>query len=219
MVFESNRDGSVALFWTLADAPGDAEHLMTESSGTVTLGANSWSRDGQTLAFFRAPPPDIGLLSMEGDRTVQMLLDTEFSEAAPAISPDGNWIAYQSDETRQDEVYVQRFPSLGDKIAVSTDGGAQPLWSPDGDELFYRGPRGMMAVPVETDPTFRAGEPELLFEQQYYFLLGRRTYDLAPDGRFLMVKEETAPDASAGQEVIILVQNWFEELTRLVPTL
>ena len=154
VVFESNRAGSVALFSKLVDAPGEPERLMMDTSGVTVLEATSWSPDGQTLAFHRAAPVDIGLLSMEDDRTVQMLLDTEFTEAAPTISPDGNWIAYHSDETRQDEVYVQRFPSLGDKTTVSIDGGAQPLGSPDGDELFYRGPRGMMVVPVETDPTF-----------------------------------------------------------------
>ena len=219
VVFESNRAGSVALFSKLVDAPGEPERLMMDTSGVTVLEATSWSPDGQTLAFLRAAPVDIGLLSMEDDRTVQMLLDTEFTEAAPAISPDGDWIAYHTDETRQDEVYVQRFPSLGNKVTVSTDGGAQPLWSPDGDELFYRGPRGMMVVPVETDPTFRAGEPEVLFEQQYYFYLGRRTYDLAPDGqRFLMVKE-TPREAEQGPAAqVILVQNWFEELSRLVPT-
>ena len=217
VVFESNREGSLGLFWKLADAPGDAERLMTETSGAATLEASSWSPDGR-LAFFRAPPVDIGLLSMEGERSVEMLFDTEFSEAAPAISPDGDWIAYDSDETGQNEIYVQRFPSLGNKIAVSTDGGAQPLWSPDGDELFYRGPRGMMVVPVGTDPTFRAGEPEVLFEQQYFLLLSRRTYDLAPDGqRFLMVKESVEDEAEAPGPQVILVQNWHEELKRLVP--
>ena len=114
VVFESNRAGSVALFSKLVDAPGEPERLMMDTSGVTVLEATSWSPDGQTLAFHRAAPVDIGLLSMEDDRTVQMLLDTEFTEAAPTISPDGNWIAYHSDETRQDEVYVQRFPSLGD---------------------------------------------------------------------------------------------------------
>ena len=82
-----------------------------------------------------------------------MLFGTEFNESDAAISPDGGWIADNSNETGQAEVYVQRFPALGGKVAISTDGGVQPLWSSDGDELFYLGPRGMMTVPVETDPT------------------------------------------------------------------
>ncbi len=154
---------------------------------------------------------------MEGDRASEPLLATESRETAPSISPDGNWIAYASDETGQAEVYVQRFPGLGGRVPISTDGGQQPLWSPDGSELFYRGPRGMMAVPVDTEPTFSAGDPEVLFEQQYLDLQTNRTYDVAPDGRFLMIKAPT-DDGSAPAEQIILVENWFEELKRLVPT-
>ena len=158
---------------------------------------------------------------MEGDRAMELLLDTEFAEAAAAVSPDGGWIAYHSNETGESEVYVQRFPTLGGKQTISTDGGGQPLWSPDGRELFYRGPRGMMVVPVlETAPAFRAGDAEVLFETQYCFARATRTYDIDPDGRrFLMVKEGAPtddPDAS-DQPQIVLVENWFEELERLVP--
>ena len=159
---------------------------------------------------------------MEGDRAMELFLDTEFSEAVPAISPDGGWIAYHSNVSGQTEVYVQRFPMLGGIQTISIDGGEQPLWSPDGRELFYRGPRGMMVVPVlETEPTFRAGDAEVLFETQYYFFFfSTRTYDLDPDGRrFLMVKEGAPtddPDASVRTQ-IILVENWFEELLERVP--
>ena len=222
VVFTSTREGQVALLQKLADTPGDAEHLMTGGEGVRTIEAVDWSADGQELLFFRSTglPADIGLLSMEGERASEMLIATEFEDAAPAISPDGGWIAYHSDETGQNEVYAQRFPGLGGKQIISTDGGVQPLWSPDGQELFYRGSRGMMAVLVETDPVFRPGDPEVLFEQQYYFdrFRARRTYDLAPDGRFLMVKESAAAtDAEGPTAQIILVQNWFEELKRLVP--
>ena len=143
-----------------------------------------------------------------------------FSETAPAISPDGGSMAYNSNETGQPEVYVQRFPTLGGKQTISTDGGRQPIRSPDGRELFYRGPSGMMRVPVETDPTFTAGNPEVLFKTQYYFARSTRTYDIAPDGqRFLMVNEGALTDEAntSAQPQIILIENWFEELQRLVP--
>jgi serine/threonine-protein kinase len=223
VVFESEREGLAALFWKLVDAPGVAERLMSASEERTTIQPDAWSADGQTLLFMWAGGgirPDIGLLSMEGERTPGALLDTEFRELASAFSPDGGWIAYSSDETGQDEVYVQRYPELGDRETISTDGGQEPLWSPAGRELFYRGPRGMMVVPVETDPTFRAGDPEVLFDQQYYFNGRRRTYDLDPDGqRFLMVKEGGGTDDAEGPAArAILIQNWTEELTRLVPT-
>ena len=221
VVFYSDREGQAALFWKLVDVPGDAERLVSASEGRLDIQADAWSADGQTLLFWRAGggfQPDIGLLSIEGERASEMLLDTQFREGGPAVSPDGRWIAYHGDETGQNEVYVQRFPELGGKLTVSTDGGQQPLWSPNGQELFYRGPGGMMVVPVETDPTFSAGAPEVLFDQQYYFTGTRRTYDLAPDGRFLMVKDSAVGDDAEGPAAqIILVQNWFEELKRLVP--
>ena len=156
---------------------------------------------------------------MEGDRARELLLDTEFNEAVPAISPDGDWIAYDSNETGQLEVYVQRFPGLGGKVPISTDGGWQPVWAPDGRELFYRGPRGMMVVPLlETDPTLRVGDPSVLFETQYYLYLSQRTYDIAPDGqRFLMVKEAEAGDEGAVPTQIHVVQNWTQELLERVP--
>ena len=125
-------------------------------------------------------------------------------------------MAYESDESDQLEIYVQRFPDLGQRVSVSTAGGRQPLWSRDGRELFYRSRAGVMAVPVDTGPNFSAGEPEVLFEDRYFLFLSRRTYDVAPDGqRFLMVKhgDETGDDAVR----IHLIQNWFEELNRLVP--
>ena len=192
---------------------------MTGSEGTTYIEPSAWSADGRTLVFWRGQGnPDVGLLSMEGDRPSELLLATESAEFGPSISRDGNWIAYTSAETGQPEVYVQRFPGLGDKLPISTDGGQQPVWSPDGSELFYRGPRGMMAVPVETEPMFSAGDPEVLFEQQYYFFRTSRTYDVAPHGRFLMIKAGAPTDSDAAPTAqIVLVEHWFEELKRLVP--
>ena len=220
VVFQSNREGQPALFQKLADSPGDAERLVNAVADAAVIQATSWSADGQTLLFWEAggTPPNIGLLSMQGDRARELLLDSESAEAAPAVSPDGEWIAYDSLETGEREVYVQRFPGLGGKVRISTDGGRQPLWSPDGRELFYRGSRGMMAVPVETESSFSAGDPEVLFDAPYYFAVSFRTYDLAPDGRFLMVKESATNVAESLARQIILVQNWFDELQRLVPT-
>ena len=228
VVFSSNRDGQPALFQQDADTPGDAEPLGT-TTGPFYIQPASWADEGQTLLFSQidvdaqrtGPDGNIGRISMEADRGTELLLGAEFFEAAPDVSPDGGWIAYQSDDTGQSEVYVQRFPGLGDKMTISTDGGTHPLWSADGRELFYRAARAgrMMRVPVEAEPTFRAGTPELLFDTQYYFGNATPTYDLAPSGRFLMVKDP-APTDDAGastQPQIVLVENWFEELERLVP--
>ena len=134
VVFRSDREGQVALFQKLADTPEDAELIAAASDGSAIIQATGWADEGQTLLYWEAGrvPPDIGVVSMEGDRATQLLLETEFAEAAPSVSPEGDWIAYNSNETGQFEVYVQRFPGLGDRQIISTDGGRQPLWSPSG---------------------------------------------------------------------------------------
>ena len=219
VVFVSDREGQLALFQKLADTPEPAERLMTASPGSTVIQPTSWSAEGQTLLYWEAgaAAPNIGLFSMEGDRATELLLETAASESLPAVSPNGDWIAYESDETGQAEVYVQRFPTLGGKQTISTDGGRQPLWSPDGRELFYRAPTGgLIVLPVlETEPTFRAGDPAVLVDTSYAFAFGAggRNYDIHPDGqRFLMVRESSLADRQ-----IILIENWFEELKARVP--
>ena len=105
--------------------------------------------------------------------------------------PRRDWIAYVSDETGRAEVYVERFPTRGNRQSVSADGGDDPMWSPTGRELYYRRPSdgAMMAVPIATTPTFSAGTPKALFKGRY-FDAGGHYYDVAPDGqRFLMLKD------------------------------
>ncbi len=225
VVFTSTREGQVGAFQKRVDTPGDAERLMAESEGSVVLQSTSWSADGQTLIFWEisgtgAVSTDIGLLSMEGDRARELLLDTEFSEAAPAVSPDGGWIAYHADVAGQFEVYVERFPSLGDRQQISTNGGRHPRWSPDGRELFYRRGGSLLAVPITPGPPFRAGAPTELFAGPYRQSGGTsRPFDLAPDGeRFLLVRPGGQTAADNGTPRIIFVERWLEELERLVPT-
>ena len=223
VVFSSDRDGGADLFQKRADTPEDAVRLTTGGAAGTFKQPTSWSADGQTLLFYEVVSGrgDIGQVSMDGDGAPRLLLETEFNELVPAVSPGGEWLAYESDVTGEREIYVQRFPGLGGRQTISTDGGRQPLWSRDGSELFYRGPRGMMAVPVlESGAEFRAGAPEVLFDTPYYIDRGTRTYDVAADRRFLMVKEAPA-GAAEGEGVlpteIVLVENWFAELERLVP--
>ena len=158
---------------------------------------------------------------MEGERSWQPLLTSQTPEANPALSPDGQWIAYHSSISGQSEVYVERFPDLGNRGQVSTGGGREPKWSSDGSEVFYRSLDGarMMSVPIATEPTLTLGDATVLFEGPYYRAVGRH-YDLAPDGRFLMIKPsgETSADGASALPQIIVVEGWFDELQRLVPT-
>ena len=141
------------------------------------------------------------------------------------MSPDGRWLAYSSDESGEYEVYVRPFPDVdAGRWQVSTAGGFHPQWSPDGRELFYLAVRSvgvaMMAVAVDSGEIFRPSVPAELFQGRYYYgATGSApdVYDVAPDGqRFLMIREAGAPGDV--QPDIVIVQNWFEELKRLVPT-
>ena len=123
VVFTSNRDGELGLFSKAADGTGEVERLATFETATQPLRAGDWSPDGTSLVFvFAEGTLDIGVLSMAGERSWAPLLDTEAVEVVPVISPDGQWIAYASDETGRPEVYIQRFPDLGERQQVSTDG-------------------------------------------------------------------------------------------------
>jgi serine/threonine-protein kinase len=147
---------------------------------------------------------------------VTPLLETRANELNAAISPDGRWLAYQSDESGIAEVYVRPFPDVnGGRWQVSLSGGRTPQWRRDGRELFYVAPdNALMAASVESGPVFASGTPQRLFRGNF-FLGGAdsigRTYDVSPDGkRFLLIKPDPAASAT-----IAVVQQWFEELKRL----
>jgi eukaryotic-like serine/threonine-protein kinase len=215
--FRSNKEGPLNLFWEMADGSGGLERLTT---GDDAQTANSWSADGQSLAFVEVTPTtgiDIWVLRMS-DRKAQPLLRTPFNESAPRFSPDGRWLAYVSDESGRYEIYVQPYPGPGGKWQISTESGTEPVWNPNGRELFYRSGDKMMAVEIATQPSFAAGKPRMLFEGQYVPTpVTYPNYDVSPDGqRFLMLK--TAEQAQAAPTQINVVLNWFEELKQKVPT-
>ncbi len=180
----------------------------------------SWASDGQTLAIVEDHSDtgsDIALLETSSGR-VTPFLNSQFNETYPEFSPDGRWIAYTSDESEREEVYVRPFPGPGMKHQVSSQGGVQPLWARNGRQLFYRRQDQVWAVDVRTDGGFSTGKPRLLFERPGYSPgHPTRSYDLSQDGqRFLMVKLEQRKPAPVTE--MTHVQNWFEELKRLVPT-
>jgi serine/threonine-protein kinase len=216
IAFASAREGSVKPFWELADGSGGLERL---TSGVYLQSPMSFSPDGQLLAFIEVNPTTgydiwVGRLS---DRKAQPFLRTPFNESVPRFSPDGRWLAYISDESGRYEVYVQPYPGPGEKWPISTEGGTEPVWNPNGRELFYRSGEKMMAVDITTQPGFTAGKPRMLFEGQYEPTWATNpNYDVSADGqRFLMVKASEQEQASTQ---INVVQNWFEELKRRVPS-
>ena len=191
---------------------GDVEHQQWQ-----IFQPKSMSPDGKWLVVEDPTPPtrNIGLLDSTGDRQLKPLIEPGFIKDNPAVSPDGRWMAYQSNETGRNEIYVRPFPAIDRRWTISTNGGERAVWSRNGRELFYVEPQGrLMAVRIEPGAEFSAGLPQLLFEGQFAAPAGR-AYDVAEDGRFLMMKtvsESESPTAS-----LIVVQNWTEDLKRLVP--
>jgi serine/threonine protein kinase len=224
IAFVSERANKPVIYWKAADGTGEEEKL-----GAVTdqmwINPWSWSGDGKTLITLEWPTgtdANIGAISMEGDRKWRPLLKEKYYEGVPKTSPDGRWMAYCSDESGQQEVYVRPFPEVNTgRLQVSVKGGECPLWSPDGRELFYQIGDAVMAVPVKTEPTFNAGKPAILFRGTYthWSALEGHPWDIHPDGkRFLMMKEpEAVASAGGSPRKINIVLNWFEELKQRVP--
>ena len=216
VTFLATLSDALNLYWMPADGSGAAERLTTSGNFQVP---GSWSPDGHVLAFSEVDPTTgwhIWMLRLEGDRKPRPFLQTASNEYGPMFSPDGRWLAYQSDESGRQEIYVRSFPGPGGKWQISTEGGAEPVWAPNGRELFYRNGDKMMTAAVEIKPVFAASTPKLLFEGHYeagnFF---ERDYDVSPDGqRFLMIKASEQEQAATQ---LNLVLNWSDELRRLVP--
>jgi Tol biopolymer transport system component len=211
IAFRSDREGIQNLFWQASDGSGAVERLTT---GDYPHSPNSFSRDGRLLAFVEQTPEtarDIWVLNL-ADRKAQPFLRTSYEETAPQFSPDGKWLAYSSDESGRREIYVQPYPpGPGGKWQISTDGGQEPVWNPEGGELFYRSLKKIMAVDIDTESGFAPGAPRLLFEGPYLPTAASFPfYDVTPDGeRFLMLKPV---ETEASPTHINVVLNWFEEL-------
>jgi hypothetical protein len=159
---------------------------------------------------------DIGMIRLDGESEPEILLGTPFDEQNGMISPDGRWLAYVSNESGREEVYVRPFPGLGGKVQVSMEGGTEPMWAPDGKELFYRDRKKMMVVPVTTETDFKPGTPKLLFEGPYQTGLWggiSSNFDIMPDGeQFVMIR----PAERSTSQQLNIVLNWYQELKRLV---
>ncbi len=227
VVYESVRDGVRALYRKAADGTGTAGQLLT-FDGATEVSPFDWTPDGAALLVMVTMPEtrqDIGLVSIEptGSASWEPLIKTDASDYYPALSPDGRWLAYGSDETGREEVYVQRFPELGQRLPISVGGGFAPAWSADGREMFYLlspsgPPVAMMRVAIESDgTTLTAGQPERLFDWTFYDTAawGHRRYDLSSDGRFLMITRTGEGEPSPFD--LVLVQNWHQELLERVP--
>jgi len=213
IAFGAEHDGPWNVTWQAANGSG-AEERLANSPQIQSPG--SWSPDGRSLVFMQMDPVtkyDLWLLPLEGDRHPRVLLQTPYNEGHGRISPDGRWITWVSDESGRPEVYVGPFPRPGMKSQVSAEGGQEPVWAPDGREIFYWMGDAFMSVAVATTGSrFQASPPRRLFEGRYFRVgldLFPVAYDVMPDGRrFVMVKD----DEEAAPTQLHVVLNWFQDL-------
>jgi serine/threonine-protein kinase len=222
LAFGSFRFGTSNLFIQPANGSGEAERLLVSERLQMPL---SFAPDGRLLFSEEVPGQgrNIHALSLDSARRVEPLIVSAANELNAEVSPDGKWIAYDSNESGQFEMYVRPYPKVNEnRWKISVQGGRQPLWSRDGRELFYRDFTGaVMAASVTRSPTFVPGEVKRLLDAAAYVGSGSfgsaRTYDISPDGtRFLLIKRLDPTDKAPPSLVVVL--NWDEELKRLVPT-
>jgi Tol biopolymer transport system component len=217
IIFASNRDGPLSLYRKASNGGSDAELLFKSDDDKWP---NDWSRDGFLLysSSDSKGGTKLWVLPLKGDGTPSgqpfSYSTTNANEGDGRFSPDGRWVAYESNETGRNEIYVRGFRGPSGVTTISNGGGREPRWRRDGRELFYLGPRGqVIAVDVTTDPAFRVvGAARQLFEAPIYGGPTRRgSFDVAADGRFLIT---TGPGAKSDPGTITIVLNWQSTLKR-----
>jgi Tol biopolymer transport system component len=204
VAFRSSRGGVGDIYQKLASGVGAEELLLKSGAGKFPT---DWSRDGKFLLVTDINPKtkyDISVLPLTGDRKLTPVIQTDFNEAIARFSPDGRWIAYQSDDTSKPDIYIQSFPPSGGKAQISTGGGSWPHWRGDGNELFYLAPdRKLMAVPIKHGAADSL--PRALFETQIEAYTAPNRYDVTADGqRFLVNVPVGAPVTTP----LTVVMNW-----------
>jgi serine/threonine-protein kinase len=199
------KSGGGALWWQPADGSGTATILQSHPRSSVNEGV--FTPDGHILAYRingGGVNEDLWYRQLEGDTTSKPIAATKFAEWAPRFSPDGRWVAYTSDQSGTTEVYVQAFPALGARYPVSTGGGQTPIWAPDGRHIYYVANGQLSVATVSTAPTFAVVARQPLFEGSYDLNVPvRANYDVAPDGRHLVLLKSTSVEAR-----LLVVHNW-----------
>ncbi len=205
VVWPSSRFGPYNLFTRPMDGSG-AEERLTHSK--TNQGHLALTPDGRDVLYVETGRGgDLWMMSLT-TKKAQPLLTTQFNEITPAISPDGRWLAYSSDESGEFEVYITAYPKPGGKWQVSTDGGAMPRWMPDGRGIVYRDENKVLIAPMELMPRPRAGKPRVIVEGDY-----DAEYDIGPDGRIGLILSDGRRTATEFNFVL----NFAEELKRRVP--
>jgi hypothetical protein len=223
LIFGANVDGVRNVFSQAADGTGISERLLESARAQLPT---SVSPDGARLVFVEDTPTmqrDLMLLTFGAARRVEPLLQSPADEINAVVSPDGRWLAYESNASGRFEVYVRPFPNIADgQWRLSTGGGGRPVWTRGGQELVYVGPdKALIAVRVEgRGSAWQASALTKLLDAHLGYYTGSvisRTFDVSADGqRFLMIKPVRSDEPTL-PPTVVLVQNWGEELKRLAP--
>jgi serine/threonine-protein kinase len=219
--------GPGGMWWVRSDGAGKPQPLIRGKNLLVPF---SFTPDGKRLAYQEQNPRtsfDIWTVTIESDGAglragkPESFLQTPADERQPAFSPDGRWLAYDSNESGTYEVYVRAFPDKGGKWQISNAGGAYPIWSSNGHELFFRGDdnRIMVATYAAKADTFVPDKPRVWSDKQLANRGILANYDLAPDGkRIAALMPAEGPEAQQTQNHVIFLENFADELQRKVPT-
>ena len=219
LVYRSAITGPDNIFWRAANRTDVPERLATSLRNQV---ATAFTPDGKGLIVQEVSADLVNgavsviVVPLNGKGSPRPLIE---GASGPEPSPDGQWLAYHSNKTGRDEVYVQPYPGPGPALQISTEGGMMPVWRRDGRELFYWLPgsgagrrRTLMGASITIKPSFQAGTPKPVLEGPYYVSAPGRSYDVAPDGqRFALVRADDRVDQPPLTDMIV-VRNWVEEL-------
>ena len=219
IVFASSRDGG-GLWWQAADGTGAAERLLVDDENL--LAPYAFTPDGAQLLYWSNS--DIYTLTPGAEVPSQPLIQSEFNTHRPDISPDGRWLAYQSNETGRAEIYVRPFPNIDEgKWQISSAGGQSPKWSPNGLELFFSRPsesvdNGVWVAQRDSADAVQFSAPVRAFTGSDAVVSRERTFDISADGsRFLLPSTPEVEAQETEVTLLVAVENWFAELKRLAP--
>ncbi len=215
VTFNSGSAAPFSIRWTTGDGTSEVKTLLPSE---YPIFPAAWSPEGNQLVFQEdSPNPNLFVADVRDGGSRTALLETDFSEQSATLSHSGEWLAYVSDRSGSDEVYVRPFPGPGAEQVISRGGAEEPVWGPDDTELFYRSNDTFLMVAVLQTEPFQVRSREVVFADQRFWRGPERAhYDIHPDGqRFLMLNMLSS---EGPRPKINVVLNWFEELKRLVPT-